>query len=110
MITVLQSSFTFMVSTIISMSYNPQICIFNYAHSRNFQINTSYTVPLRCLTDLKFSIYPLEDMAIHSSIFAWEIPGTEEPGGLQSMGLQRVGHDWVTEYTPIYTLAMQYGM
>ena len=50
MITLLQSSFTFMVSTIISMSYNPQICIFNYAHSPKFQINTSYTVPLRCLT------------------------------------------------------------
>ena len=37
---------------------------------------------------------PLEKgMAIHSSILAWEIPCTEEPGGLQSMGLQRVGHD-----------------
>ena len=37
---------------------------------------------------------PLEkEMAIHSSIPAWEIPWTEEPGGLQSMGLQRVGHD-----------------
>ena len=34
-----------------------------------------------------------KQMAIHSSIFAWEIPWTEEPGGLQSMGLQRVGHD-----------------
>ena len=35
---------------------------------------------------------PLEkEMAIHSSILAWEIPGTEELGGLQSMGSQRVG-------------------
>ena len=33
---------------------------------------------------------------INSSIFAWEIPWTEEPGGLQSMGLQKVGHNWVT--------------
>jgi len=32
----------------------------------------------------------------HSSILAWRIPWTAEPGGLQSMGLQRVGHDWVT--------------
>ena len=32
-------------------------------------------------------------MVTHSSILAWEIPWTEEPGGLQSMGLQRVGHD-----------------
>ena len=40
---------------------------------------------------------PLEkQMAIHSSIFAYRIPWTEESGGLQSMGLQRVGHDWVS--------------
>ena len=37
---------------------------------------------------------PLEkEMATHSSILAWEILWTEEPGGLQSMGLQRVGHN-----------------
>ena len=36
-------------------------------------------------------------MATHSSIFVWEIPWTEEPGGLQSMGLQRVGHDLTTK-------------
>ena len=40
---------------------------------------------------------PLEkEMATHSCILAWRIPWMEEPGGLQSMGLQRVGHDWVT--------------
>ena len=33
-------------------------------------------------------------MATHSSIFAWRIPGTEESGGLPSMGLHRVGHNW----------------
>ena len=38
-----------------------------------------------------------EEMANHSSILAWEIPWTEEPGGLQSMGLERVGHDIVTK-------------
>ena len=37
---------------------------------------------------------PLETvMATHSNILAWRIPWTEEPGGLQSMGSQRVGHD-----------------
>jgi len=37
---------------------------------------------------------PLEEgMATHSSILAWRIPWTEEPGGLQSMGLQGVRHD-----------------
>ena len=46
--------------------------------------------------------YPLEkEMAIHFSIPAWRIPWTEEPGGLQSMGSQRVRHDWA---------CMQYGM
>ena len=35
-------------------------------------------------------------MATHSSILAWRIPWTEEPGGVQSMELQRVGHNWVT--------------
>ena len=41
---------------------------------------------------------PLEkEMATHSSMIAWEIPWTEEPGGLQSMRSQRVGHDLVTE-------------
>ena len=34
-----------------------------------------------------------EEMAAHSSILAWRIPWTERPGSLQSMGLQRVGHD-----------------
>ena len=40
---------------------------------------------------------PLEkEMAIHSSTIAWKIPGTEELGRLQSMGSQRVGHNWAT--------------
>ena len=37
-----------------------------------------------------------KEMVTHSSILAWKIPWTEEPGGLQSKGLQRVGHDRVT--------------
>ena len=40
---------------------------------------------------------PLEEgMATHSSILAWRIPWTEEPGGLQSTGSKRVGHNWAT--------------
>ena len=43
---------------------------------------------------------PLEEgIAIHSSILAWRIPWTEEPGRLQYMRLHRVGHDWVTNKT-----------
>ena len=43
---------------------------------------------------------PLEkEMATHSSILAWEIPWTEEPSRLQSMGSQIIGHDYATEHT-----------
>ena len=38
-------------------------------------------------------------MAPHSSTLAWKIPWTEEPGGLQSMGSLRVGHDWATSFS-----------
>ena len=41
-------------------------------------------------------------MASHSSILAWRIPWTKEPGGLQSMGLQRVEQDWEAEPAHIY--------
>ena len=45
---------------------------------------------------------PLEEgIATHSSILAWRIPSTEEPGGLQSMGLQRVRHDWATKASTV---------
>ena len=41
-----------------------------------------------------FHFHPLEkEMATHSSVLAWRIPGTGEPGGLLSMGSHRVGHD-----------------
>ena len=44
---------------------------------------------------------PLEkEMATHSSILAWEIPGTEEPGGLQSIGSQIVRHDLAANPPP----------
>ena len=67
-----------------------------------------YSGPLQCSSDGKVSAYnaghpgsipdrkdPLEkEMATHSSILAWKIPWTEATGRLQSMGSQRVGHDW----------------
>ena len=42
-------------------------------------------------------------MATHSSVLAWEIQWTEEPGRLQSMGSQRVGYDLATEDTSLHT-------
>ena len=44
-----------------------------------------------------------KEMTTHSSILAWKIPWTEEPGRLQSMGSQRVGHDWVTSLSLSFT-------
>ena len=55
------------------------------AEGRTWLINFTFT----------FHFHALEkEMATHSSTFAWGIPGTAEPGGLLSMGLHRVGHDW----------------
>ena len=51
---------------------------------------------------------PLEEgMATHSTVLAWRIPWTEEPGGLQSMGLQRVGHNWATNTSTSKGIRMQ---
>ena len=48
-----------------------------------------------CDFTFTFHFHALEkEMATHSSVLAWRIPGTGEPGGLPSMGLHRVGHDW----------------
>ena len=49
------------------------------------------------LSDFPFTFYfhaLEEEMVTHSSVLAWRIPGTGEPGGLLSLGLHRVGHDW----------------
>ena len=54
---------------------------------------------------------PLEkEMATHSSIHAWRIPWTEEPGRLQSMGLQRVGHDWATSLSFFFSFFKVYSL
>jgi len=44
-----------------------------------------------------------KEMTTQSSILPWEIPRTEEPGGLQSMGLQRVKHNLAIEHTHTFT-------
>ena len=52
-----------------------------------------------CIASRRFTVWATretEGMATHSWILAWRIPWTEEPGGPQSMGSQRVRHDWVT--------------
>ena len=57
-----------------------------------------YPSPYICIyTDLE------EGMATHSSILTWRISWTEKPGWLQSMGLQRIRHDWTTKHSTAYT-------
>ena len=63
--------------------------------------NNSY-LPLASLYCL-VTFHMEKEMVTHSSILAWRIPLTEEPGGLQSMGWQRVRHNWATE--PLFTIA-----
>ena len=71
-------------------------------HSQQFDVSYSETssdsVPLKlwvmCAHLLARINHPEKEMATHSSVLAWRIPGTGEPGGLPSMGLHRVGHNW----------------
>ena len=59
----------------------------------------------RCRFDPWRGEDPLEEkLATHASILGWKIPWAEEPGALQSMGSQRVEHDWGTEHTPMRAL------
>ena len=51
-----------------------------------------------CVQSLSWEDILEKEMATYSSILAWKIPRTEELGGLQFTVLQRVGHDWATEY------------
>ena len=59
--------------------------VYGITQSRTWLSNFTFT----------FHFHTLEkEMATHSSVLAWRIPGTGEPGGLLSMGSHRVGHDW----------------
>ena len=70
------------------------LCISGFFGGSEVKASASNVGGLGSILRLKI---PLEkDMAIHSSILAWRIPWTEEPGRLQSSGSQRVGHDWAT--------------
>ena len=59
--------------------------IFCYWFLQTWQSNFTFTLHFHALE---------KDMATHSSVLAWRIPGTEEAGGLLSMGSHRVGHNW----------------
>ena len=62
-----------------------QAAVHGVAKSRTQLSNLTFTFHFHALA---------KEMAAHSSVLAWRIPGTGEPGGLPSMGSHRVGHDW----------------
>ena len=97
-------------------------CIIDLQHYISFKCTTwrgfpgsaSSQDPTRqCRTHMRcgFGMHwddPLEEgMATHSSLLAWRIPWTEEPGGLQSLGSQREGHGW-NDLAHVYNIAVQY--
>ena len=69
-------------------------CHYSYAYSWFFLL-VFIKVSFHLFSLLFSSIVDLEkEMATHSSVLAWRIPGKGEPGGLPSLGSHRVGHDW----------------
>ena len=62
---------------------------------RKLMLEESHYLILR----LTIKLYLEKEMATHSSILAWRIPGSEEPGGLLSMGSQSVRHNWAMSFT-----------
>ena len=78
-------------------SANMHLCGFPFILLVNINWNNRCCLFLLELCQLQPLVgYREKAMAPHSSTLAWEIPWTEEPGRLQSMGSLRVGHDWVT--------------
>ena len=76
---------------------------FNYNQNKKIQLDIilwPYSFKILCsllykVRPFTFHFHALEkEMATHSSVLAWRIPGTGEPGGLPSLGLHGVGHDW----------------
>ena len=71
------------------------------AKSQTWLSNFAFTFPFHALE---------KEMATHSSVLAWRIPGTGEPGGLPSMGLHRVGHDWSDSAAAAAEIALVYNI
>ena len=87
---------------IIFGSDNCQMQWILFSHYSTFGCSSSIKSNKLLGSSAELIIWPLllspseKTMAPYSSTLAWKIPWTEEPGGLQTMGLQRVGHDWAS--------------
>ena len=62
-------------------------------------IKNTYAMQETGVWSLGWKNLPEKGMATHSTILAWRIPWIVEPGELQSVGMQRIGHNWVTNTT-----------
>ena len=91
-----------------SLLYTPKggLCIFYYLPYYWWGFPVAQTVKnLPAMQETWGWKDPLEKgMATHSSILAWRIPWTEDPGGLQSMGSERFGHDWASITFTFHTI------
>ena len=77
----------------------PFLCIYNSLHNTLHLVALTAKNPLTSVGDTR---------AIHCSVLAWIIPWIEEPGGLQSMGSQRIGHSLVTKPPPHEVISVQF--
>ena len=93
---------------ITTLLIKPRVQLAQCAFSLGFSISFSSSTSEDAMQETQVRSLGREDplekrMATHSSILAWSIPWTEEPGGPQSMGSQRVRHNWATNPTTIST-------
>ena len=82
--------------------FNLYMCVYVYVYCSCYKGASLVALTVKFLLLMQETWVPSLDqevllekeMATHSSILAWRVPWTEEPGGLQSMGSQRIRHDW----------------
>ena len=87
------------VNTYLGQDYMGILCSpYNFSRGlKSFQKKKILTVSIQRLSDFIFTFHfhALEkEVVTHSTVLAWRIPGTGDPGGLPSMGSRRVGHNW----------------
>ena len=91
-------SSAFGVASILVSNKCILIAIPSYCINLHLPDNIWGRISFHMLICYPYIIFLEKEMATHSSILAWKIPRIEQPGGIQSMGSQRVRHDWATKY------------
>ena len=91
-----ETKYTHHTSKVYKMLWDPKERGLTARWKRNQEVSTGFQMRRGDEMSLEPKRKGEKVMAPHSSTLAWKIPWTEEPGRLQSMGSQRVGHDWVT--------------